>query len=332
LHTTTSATTLAPQAPRSHRPVRALVTAAVTALAAALLLTACSAAHAAPSAAGVALAAGATSQGPYVALGDSYTAGLGIPGQVGMPAGCGRSGSSYPFLVAQRLGLKAGQVRDVSCSGATISSLSAAQPTSDGTNPAQLTALTPATTLVTLGIGGNDLDWTTLFTRCVELDLVPALIPGSTAASAAPCREYYTSGGTNQIQQAIHTAAVQLAGALTDIKTRAPHARIYVVGYPALLPSTADDCRDTLTLTQDDLAFLNAEELQLNTMLWQDAQAAGAVYVDTYTPSTGHDACSDPATRWIEPLIPTGAAPMHPNALGEQGIADAVIHAVTATT
>lgn len=44
-------------------------------------------------------------------------------------------------------GMKADQVRDVSCSGATIASLSAPQPTSDGTNPAQLTALTPAATL-----------------------------------------------------------------------------------------------------------------------------------------------------------------------------------------
>jgi hypothetical protein len=61
----------------------------------------------------------------------------------------------------------------VNCSGAAITSLSAPQPTSDGTNPAQPTALTPATTLVTLGIGGNDLDWATVLTRCVEVDLAP---------------------------------------------------------------------------------------------------------------------------------------------------------------
>jgi len=324
LRTTTFAAAPAPQAPRRHRPVRALATAAATAVAAALLLAACSAAH------GTTSAAGATTQGSYVALGDSYTAGPGIPGQAGVPAGCDRSSSSYPFLVAQQLRLKADQVRDVSCSGAAIASLSAPQPTSDGTNPAQLTALTPATTLVTLGIGGNDLDWATVLTRCVELDLIPALIPGSAAASAAPCQAYYTSGGTDQIQQDIQTAAAQLAGALTDIKTRAPHARIYVVGYPDLLPSAAAACADTLALTQGDLTFLNQEEQQLNTMLRQDAQAAGAVFVDTYTPSIGHDACPDPATRWIEPLIPSGGAPMHPNALGEQGIADAVIHAITA--
>ena len=106
-----------------------------------------------------------------------------------------------------------------------------------------------------------------------------------------------------------------------------------MVGYPDLLPTSAAACKDTLALTQGDLTFLNQEEQQLNTMLRQDATAAGAVYVDTYTPSAGHDACSDPATRWIEPLIPDSpAAPMHPNAHGEQGIADAVTRAITATS
>ena len=55
----------------------------------------------------------------------------------------------------------------------------------------------------------------------------------------------------------------------------------------------------------------------LNSMLRRDAQAAGAGYVDTYAPSEGHDACSVPASRWIEPLLPASpAAPLHPNAAG----------------
>jgi hypothetical protein len=51
--------------------------------------------------------------------------------------------------------------------------------------------------------------------------------------------------------------------------------------------------------------------------------------VDTYTPSQGHDACSAPASRWLEPLLTTSAAaPLHPNAAGERGMADAVVEAV----
>jgi hypothetical protein len=52
-------------------------------------------------------------------------------------------------------------------------------------------------------------------------------------------------------------------------------------------------------------------------------------YVDTYTPSTGHNACLPESSRWIEPAdtgCPT--APLHPNATGEQGMADAIVQAI----
>jgi hypothetical protein len=53
---------------------------------------------------------------------------------------------------------------------------------------------------------------------------------------------------------------------------------------------------------------------------------------DTYTPSSGHNACSAEASRWTEPLLPASpAAPLHPNAAGEQGMADAVTQAIAGT-
>jgi hypothetical protein len=43
----------------------------------------------------------------------------------------------------------------------------------------------------------------------------------------------------------------------------------------------------------------------------------------------GHDACQLPGTRWIEPLVPlTLAAPVHPNALGMQGMAAVLLVAM----
>jgi len=266
-------------------------------------------------------------QGPYVALGDSYTAGPDIPHPAGATAGCGQSTASYPYLIAHRWRL---QLTDVSCGSATITSLSAAQPTADGTNPAQLDALSAATRLVTLGVGGNDVDWAAIITHCTEMDLIPALIPGGATARFAPCRDYYTSGGIDQIQRKIQATAADLAKTLPEISRRAPHARVYLVGYPDLLPATGGACAHTLGLTQGDVAFLNTEEIRLNTVLRQEARTAGDGYVDTYTPSEGHDACSTEASRWIEPLLPASpAAPLHPNAVGEQGMADAVMHAIT---
>jgi hypothetical protein len=122
----------------------------------ALSVTACSGSLAGTPSAAATSSAAAVPRGSYVALGDSYTAGPGIPDQVGLTAGCEQSSSSYPYLVAQRLRL---HLTDMSCGSATIASLNTPQTAGDGTNPAQLNALSAATSLVTLGIGGNDVDW-----------------------------------------------------------------------------------------------------------------------------------------------------------------------------
>jgi hypothetical protein len=74
------------------------------------------------------------------------------------------------------------------------------------------------------------------------------------------------------------------------------------------------------------VTFLHQKEQQLNTMLSETAKAAGATYVDTFTPSIGHDACTPAGTRWIEPLKPSSpAAVVHPNLRGEKGMATAVL-------
>src|ERR1700692_1806370 len=56
--------------------------------------------------------AGASSRSPfYVALGDSYTSGPGLPAQLGpqttppAPAACQRSSDNYPTIVAKSLGV-----------------------------------------------------------------------------------------------------------------------------------------------------------------------------------------------------------------------------------
>jgi len=266
-------------------------------------------------------------RGSYAALGDSYTAGLGIPEPTGATPGCGQSTASYPYLVARALRLK---LADMSCSSATIADLTGAQATGQGTNPAQLSALSAGTALVTVSIGGNDIGIIGIVTKCAELDLVPSL--AGAAAGRTPCADYYTAGGADQIRPRIDAVAGDLAAALTEIRRRAPKARVYVVGYPDLLPSDGAGCADALDITTGDIAFLDREEVRLNAVLRQTATAAGDRYVDTYTPSERHDACAAPASRWLEPLVPTSAAaPLHPNAAGERGIAAAVLAAVNGT-
>jgi lysophospholipase L1-like esterase len=269
-----------------------------------------------------------TPKGPYVALGDSYTAGPGIPDQVGEPAGCERSSRNYPAFVARQLHLAKGDFRDVSCSGAEIGDLSAPQSTDDGVNPAQLSALSSRTRLVTLGIGGNDIGFGSLVTTCVEAG-ARRMLADDTSGADAPCRERYVSGSGDEVEDRIRTAGERLSGALEEIARRAPEARVYVVGYPAILPSDGDGCVLRMGLTQGDARFLHDKEQRLNATLRARAKAAGASYVDTYTPSVGHDACAGPGTRWIEPLIPQAeAASVHPNERGERGMAEAVVRAL----
>src|ERR1035438_5608666 len=110
------------------------------------------------------LPAAASAGGPvYVSLGDSFTSGPLIPNQHGTPADCLRSSHNYPSLVAAAIG--ASSFTDVSCSGATTADIIAPQSVILGTNPPELNALSPATTVVTLGIGGNDLDFANVVIR-----------------------------------------------------------------------------------------------------------------------------------------------------------------------
>ncbi|MEV0179717.1 SGNH/GDSL hydrolase family protein [Streptomyces sp. NPDC050625] len=276
-------------------------------------------------------------KGPYVALGDSYTSGPRIPYRTGTPAGCDRSDRNYPTLVARRLGLDAADFRDVSCSGATIADLSAAQSTNDGVNPPQLSALSARTRLVTVGIGGNDIDFIGLIKRCVTAGVAyfasgrgggsrSGTGGGKDLLGDAPCRGQYVFGDSDEVRQRTGAAERKLSRTLGEVKRLAPHARVYVVGYPAILPADGHGCGRELGLAPGDVTFLREKEQQLNAMLRRRAEAAGASYVDTYEPSEGHDACSASATRWIEPLLPTSpAASVHPNERGERGMADAVL-------
>ena len=276
---------------------------------------------------GTGVAYSAPSKGPYVALGDSYTAGPGITDPTGTPAGCDRSAGNYPALVAAELGLKGGKFRDVSCSGATTADLTAAQKTNDGTNPPQLRALSSDTRLVTIGIGGNDIGFSALIKRCVAMGALYQLTgSGKYFTEDAPCER---DADADAVEKKIATAGDRLTRILTEVRRRAPEARVYVVSYPAILPTDSADCGREMSLAPGDVTFIREKEQQLNTTLRQRASEAGVAYVDTYTPSADHNACTAKNTRWIEPLVPDSpAAPVHPNARGERGMADAVLRAV----
>ncbi|MFD2767135.1 SGNH/GDSL hydrolase family protein [Micromonospora eburnea] len=260
-------------------------------------------------------ASAAVPTGRYVALGDSYTAGPLIPTQVDL--NCLRSNRNYPSLVAASAG--SSSFADVSCSGATTNDILNSGSGQLGISvPPQLSAVTASTTLVTVQIGGNDIGFSSIISDCAQASLSNPL--------GSPCKNRYTAGGTDQLQARINGAAPKVTAVLQAVHAAAPGAKVVVIGYPAILPDSGYGCWPTVPIAYQDVPYLRAVEKSLNAMLASTAAANNATYADAYTPSIGRDACTSSGTRWVEGLIPqNSAAPFHPNATGERGMADAVL-------
>lgn len=257
-------------------------------------------------------AAATPTVGGYVALGDSYVAGPGIPETLSGSGICARSDHNYPSLVARAVSPTA--FTDVSCSGAITDDMTGRQL---GIAP-QFDALTSETGLVTLTIGGNDAGFAGIVVTCVVLSF--------SDPAGAPCEKNYNDGGADQILQKLNQIAPKVGAVIQGIHQRSPHARVLVVGYPDLLPDAKSKCAVDVPVATGDVPYLNGIEQRLNQLLSAQAAANGAEFVDTYTSSVSHDLCQAPGTRWVEGLQDVkDAAPIHPNALGMANTAAQVL-------
>jgi hypothetical protein len=256
--------------------------------------------------------AGATA---YVSLGDSYTSGPFIlPPASGAPLECLQSARNYSHLAASALSLS---LKDVSCSGATTENITTTAQYSS--QPPQIDALSSSTQVVSVGIGGNDkgLFLNTLIT-CGAEDLV---FPFGT-----PCKDTYG----HKLAAEIAEDGPVVGAMLHQVHTISPQALVFVVGYPDILPQSGN-CWPTVPLTTGDTAYLNGVEKELNSMLSSEAAANGDTYVDTYTPSIGHDACKSLSVRYVEPVLPeSDAFSVHPNERGMEADASEVEAAMQA--
>ena len=260
-------------------------------------------------------AAGASAAN-WAGLGDSYAAGPLIPNQQLSPLGCLRSDHNFAHLAAAALGRS---LADASCSGAKTDDMTTPQDVTPGQNPPQFNALTTDTQIATLQIGGNDIGFTSILENCATAN-----------PFAHPCRDKYVVNGHDTLADKIATTAPKVATVLQGIHARSPGARVFVVNYAAILPETGSGCWPQVPIAFSDVPYLRSVEKNLNAMLAQQAAANDARIVDDYTASIGRDACRSSSTRWVEPLVPANAAaPFHPNARGEAGIAAEVVSAVS---
>jgi lysophospholipase L1-like esterase len=253
----------------------------------------------------------------YVALGDSYSAAPGVP-QTDLTTGCARSDHNYPALLGASLH---SSLVDVSCSGATTSDLVRPQQAGRGPVPPQLDALTPETTLVTLGIGGNDQQFfQSLVGSCIQIGLSQ---PGG-----APCRQQMRSGsGEDLLAAKIHVIQRRVTAALRAVEQRSPRATVALVGYPQPVP--AHGTCSILPLAAGDYTYVRSLSVRLNAALRAAADRAGARFVDVMRASRGHDICAG-ADAWVNGSQTdlSRAIAFHPFAVEQQAVARLVERAV----
>jgi lysophospholipase L1-like esterase len=230
----------------------------------------------------------ASSAVPYAALGDSYAAGFG--GGMSEDA-CGRSPNGYPQGLVGIAHIQLAQ--DLACSGATAADVMTYQ----------VPGLSPASRLVTLTVGGDDVGFYDIVVACFALPSSPqqqALCAAALAAGRA----------------ALDTVPGKVAATVAAIRAQAPGARVVVTGYPLLfrLPSAYGDAA----------AQLNQAIPLLNAAIEAGATAAGATYVDVTQAFSGHGIGS--AVPWINDFTPAtpNTDAFHPNASGYRAYANAL--------
>jgi len=234
----------------------------------------------------------------YVSLGSSIASGYGIATQSTF---CGRSDRDYGHLVAATLGLN---LTDVSCGAAVIPNvLDRAQSTA----PPQIDAVTPDTKLITVSVGGNDINLNGT-----------ALVCGNPATVCSPPATLDADEAGLQ---------GKLVAMLTALKARAPSAIVVLVTYPREFPD--QNCA-ALSLSDGELSMLRGMGEKLEAASVSAAQQADVVLVDPYVQPGDHTACAPAPQRWTAgyKVAPGEGFAYHPTALGHEEMAKLIEQAL----
>ncbi len=243
----------------------------------------------------------------YVAMGSSFAAGAGIgPLKEGSPGRCGRTQNNYAALLAEELKLA---LTDASCGGARTEHVLEAW----DELPAQIDAVSADTRLVTITVGGNDLDYMGLLFSA-SCDPATGMVRNGEVLDC-PVRVGLPDEGAYQATEAT------LGEIVRQVRERAPQARVIFVQYVTLVPERP--CRSLLL---DETARTEARVLaaRLARITANAALANGVEVLDADRLSAAHTACD--AENWSRAFDPaydgSSGAPWHPTAEGHAAIAE----------
>ncbi|MGX1159710.1 lysophospholipase L1-like esterase [Arthrobacter sp. SLBN-100] len=234
----------------------------------------------------------------YVALGDSYAAGIG--GGAYVVEDCVRSANAYSELADDLKSVM--EVTNVACGGATTQQVV----------QTQLALLDKKTDLVTITAGGNNLGFGTLAAACG-----PALID---PAAGAACFGAITDAQAQIASGALYQDLVEMIGAVQDA---APKAEIVVTGYPYLFDPVPFDPTNPTSVF---ISQANLLVFELNATIKAAALATGAEYVDVTDEFAGHGINLSSNDSWInfDPTALDSFENLHPNAEGYEAYFDAI--------
>ncbi|GAA2144928.1 SGNH/GDSL hydrolase family protein [Actinomadura napierensis] len=262
----------------------------------------------------------AAARGAYVALGDSYSAGVGAEATVADRnplERCHRTSKAYYYEVARTFHFAKGSAF-WACSGAKTADVLKGR----YGEPPQIDRLNAGTSLVTLSIGGNDVGFSKVLGGCV------VHLPWSHS-----CTEQGKdiAGRMAKLRQ-------DLPALLAKITAKAPDARVIVMGYPKAFSEVQGVGGDNITVS--DQQWLNARAYELGQLVRQSAaeedrriaarHGRGSVeFVDAYSAFAGHEAGSpDPYMNGLAlNLSALEAEPrsFHPTAAGQHALAQLFI-------
>lgn len=252
----------------------------------------------------------------YVAMGDSYSSGEGVPDFMAPSDtdGCHRSPNAYAMGLNGAPGTRFSlqpypqpaantpTTTFVACSGATTDNVINGQ----NGEPPQLDALSASTDVVTLTIGGNDVGFVPYAKKCVLSD----------------CDEQNYEDMLGKITNDLPGKLDTLFGKIKE-KVSA-HTRALVIGYPLIMPAGG------MPTTWPDCGYMSDSEknavrdviTSLNQVLHDAVSNAGSPfeYVDpnyAASPFKGHELCN--AGNYFNGVVgpPNEGYSFHPNAFGQ---------------
>jgi lysophospholipase L1-like esterase len=223
--------------------------------------------------------------GGYVALGDSYSSGVGAGSYISSSGDCKRSTKAYPYLWAATHSPSSFDF--TACSGARTGDVLSSQ----------LGPLSSSTALVSLSVGGNDAGFADVMTTCVTQSDSACL------SRIATAKAYVDS-----------TLPGKLDSVYSAIRSKAPQAHVVVLGYPRFykLGTTCAGLSETKRKAINDAADY------LDTAIAKRAADHGFTFGDVRPTFTGHELCS--GSSWLHSLnwLNIGES-YHPTAAGYSG-------------